>query len=146
MNASEYQDAKAVITPLRQVAVLAVVGGALWVLLAGPAWLLAEWEGLTGLTVSAGICLFTGIPVQIIAGQFSDARSMVPMMGSMVRLVFVFCGCLMVVELMPTWGFREFFIWLVVYYFVLLAVETAFIVRNLRLNAGEDRPDTSVSA
>lgn len=131
---------------LRQAGILTSVGVLLWLLLAGPAWLAAGRDGLAGLSVSAALCLLSGIPVLLVVGWFSDAQSMLPILGSMVRLVIVFCGCLVVVEVVPTWGFREFFIWLILYYFVLLVVETAFILQSLKSNSNRDKSGTSVSA
>ena len=146
MKITELQDESPVVKPSRQAAVLASVGVVLWVLLAGPAWLAAGVDGLIGLSVSAALCLVPGISILLLVGQFSSPQSMLPLFGSVIRLMIVFCGCLMVVELMPAWGFREFFIWLVTYYFILLAVETLFVLQGLKSKTVPDRPDNSVSA
>ena len=146
MKITEGQDQSPVVKPSRQSAILVLVGGLLWVLLAGPAWLVAGQEGLAGLSVSAALCLFSGIPIILLIGPFANSKPMLPMFGSVVRLMIVFCGCLAVVEIMPTWGFQEVFIWLVIYYIVLLAVETAFVLQCLKPSKVSDNPDTSVSS
>lgn len=132
--------------PFWQAAILGLVGVVLWGLLAGPAWLLAGQDGLVGLTVAAAICLLAGVPILLFVGLLSNSRSMLPLLGSVLRLVFVFCGCLTVLELMPAWGFREFLIWLIIFYFVLLVVETAFILRGLKVDSDSGNSDNSVQA
>ncbi len=132
--------------PFWQAAILGLVGVVLWGLLAGPAWLLAGQDGLVGLTVAAAICLLAGVPILLFVGLLSNSQSMLPLLGSVLRLVFVFCGCLTVLELMPAWGFREFLIWLIIFYFVLLVVETAFILRGLKVDSDSGNSDNSVQA
>lgn len=132
--------------PFWQAAILVLVGFVLWGLLVGPAWLLAGQDGLAGLTVAAAICLLAGVPILFFVGLLSNSQSMLPLLGSVLRLVFVFCGCLAVLEFMPAWGFREFLIWLIIFYFVLLVVETVFILQGLKVDFSSNGSDSSVQA
>ena len=146
MKITELQDESPVVRPFRQAIVLASVGVVLWALLAGPAWFTAGKDGLIGLSVSAALCVAPGVLILLLVGQFKSPQSMLPLLGSVIRLMIVFSGCLAVVELMPSWGFREFFIWLITYYFILLAVETLFVLQGLKSKTVPGSPDTSVSA
>lgn len=119
------------LSPARQGLLLGVAGTGLWVLLAYPAFALAGIDGVIGLSVSAILCLLPGLVVLLVLGQFAATQPMAPFAGSAVRLFCVGVGCLVVRVVRPDWGFQGFFLWVSLYYFVLLILETFLLVRHL---------------
>ena len=129
--------------------VLGVVSLVCWLLMAGPAWLLAGTTGLVGLTLAAVLCVLPGAIVILVLGQLAAVQPMAPLAGSVIRMVFVFAGCLAVQELFPQWGFAVFFLWVILFYVVLLVLETALMVqrmKNLEQPADQSENGVSVSA
>jgi hypothetical protein len=110
---------------------LAVATGALWVLLLGPAWLVAGREGLIGLSAAAILCAIPGFVVFWLASVYGPAGAQVPLVilgGTLLRMVFVFLGMVIVQSADPRLGLREFVIWLLAFYVVLLGVETLLVL------------------
>jgi len=110
---------------------LAVATGVLWALLLGPAWFIAGREALIGLSVAAVLCTIPGLIVFWLAAAYGAAGGQVPLviLGSMLlRMVFVFLGMVIVQSADPRLGLREFVIWLLAFYVVLLGVETFLVL------------------
>jgi hypothetical protein len=116
----------------------------LWLVLAGPAWFMAGRFGLIGLSLAALLCLVPGWTVFWIAASYGPSGTQVPLVilgGTVLRIVFVLLGLLIVQTIDPRLGFREFVVWLLVFYLCLLAVETCLVLlpsaaRNERPHVG----------
>ena len=123
----------------------AVLG--LWLLLAGPAYLVADVDGLEGLTYAGLLCLVPGWLLFFIASKSSDAGQQVAMtiLGGMgLRMVFVLVGLVVVQSLRPELQFREFVVWLLAYYLATVALETKVVVSGLsRLKSKVDESTQS---
>lgn len=122
-------------TALVRGGVLTAVTAALWALLAGPAWLLAGIDGIEGLTYAALLCLAPGWVVFLLIALYGTAgtqAAMVALGGTTLRLVFVLVGMLVVLSARPHLGFREFIVWLIVFYMATLLTETLLVVRKLK--------------
>jgi hypothetical protein len=114
----------------------------LWLVLTGPAWFLAGREGLIGLSAAAALCLVPGWAVFWIAAGYGAAGSDVPLVilgGMALRMVFVLLGMLIVQTLDPHLGFREFIVWLLVFYLCLLTVETCLVLVKSASRSGQPR-------
>lgn len=98
----------------------------LWGLLAAPAWLAAGRDGLVGLSIAAGLCFVPGVVASVIASRTDWIPHPLGQMvvAMMLRMVVGLGGLLVVRDVRPDWGFREFAAWLVCFYVGLLAVET----------------------
>jgi hypothetical protein len=110
---------------------LAVATGVLWVLLLGPAWLVAGREALIGLSAAALLCLVPGLIVFWLAAAYGVAGGQVPLVilgGTLLRMVFAFLGMVIVQSVDPRLGLRQFVIWLLAFYVVLLGVETLLVL------------------
>jgi hypothetical protein len=105
---------------------------ALWVILAGPAYWLADSRGLEGLTISALLCWLPGCVVFFIVGLLGlgNNQAMAVLMGSGLRMFAVLVGVLAINQWRADLGVREFLSWLIVFYLVTLVVETLLIVRS----------------
>jgi hypothetical protein len=105
---------------------------ALWVILAGPAYWLADSRGLEGLTISALLCWLPGCVVFFIVGLLGlgNNQAMPFLMGSGLRLFAVLVGALAINQWRADLGVREFLSWLIVFYLVTLVVETLLIVKS----------------
>ncbi len=115
---------------LRQVAMLLGPGIALWSLLAGPAWLLAEVSGLVGLTMSALLCLMPGCVVVAWQVFLSPPQSVLFLVSTGLRFGLIVASALLARSLRPEFGVREFYVWLIVFYLYALAVETWLVLRK----------------
>ncbi len=110
----------------------------LWVLLLGPAWLVGGREALIGVSAAAVLCSLPGFIIFWLAAAYGTAGSQVPLivLGSMLlRMLFVFLGMVIVQSADPRLGLREFVIWLLAFYVVLLGVETMLVLPR-HTNAG----------
>jgi hypothetical protein len=119
---------------------LATLG--LCVVLVGPAWYLAGREGLIGLSAAAVMCVLPGLAVFWIAASFGAAGTEVPLVilgGTLLRMAFVLLGMVIAQTLDPRLGFREFTIWLLVFYLFLLAVETCLVLLPTMSRSGQSR-------
>jgi hypothetical protein len=114
----------------------------LWLALAGPAWFVAGRDGMIGLTTAAVLCLVPGWTVFGLAASFGSSGSQVPLVilgGTVLRMVFVLLGLVIVQTVNPRLGFREFIVWLLVYYLCLLAVETCLVLLTSASQGGQPR-------
>jgi len=103
----------------------------LWLILLAPAWFVAGRNGIVGLSAAAGLCLVPGWAVFWLATTFGAAGSQVPLVilgGTVLRMMFVLLGMVIVQTADPHLGFREFVVWLLVFYLSLLAVETSLML------------------
>jgi|ERR1700693_2493801 hypothetical protein len=110
---------------------LALATAGLWLLLLGPAWLIAGREALIGVSVAAALCVVPGWIVFWFAAAYGNAGSQVPLVilgGMVLRMIFVFLGMLIVQSADQRLGFREFVIWLLAFYTALLGVETFLVM------------------
>ena len=104
----------------------------LWVILAGPAYWLANTLGLEGVTYSALLCwlpgcvLFMAIPFF----EFAKNTAFAFLAGSSLRMFVVLLGTLVIHQARAHLGLKEFLSWLVVFYSVTLLVETLLIVKS----------------
>jgi hypothetical protein len=111
---------------------LTAVAAALWLLLAYPAYLLAGFDGLQGLSIAAMLCLIPGWLALVLASRFSGAgvsAVAVVFSGTILRLLFVLVGTLVVNSVRPGLGFREFIVWLLAFYLAMLLSETLLVVK-----------------
>lgn len=115
----------------------------LWILCVAPAWSLGGRDGLVGLTVAGLLCLVPGWLVFFAASRCSDTTKMalVALGGTGLRLVFVLIGALVVRDNFPNLGFREFVVWLLVFYLAMLLVETLLAIRMSAAGASRSRVD-----
>jgi hypothetical protein len=119
---------------------LSAVAVLMWLALVGPAWFVAGREGLIGLTAAAVLCLIPGWTVFWIAAGYGSAGTDVPLVilgGTALRMVFVLLGMIIVQTLDPRLGFREFIVWLLVFYLGLLAVETCLVLLRSASRSGQ---------
>lgn len=120
---------------------LTAAAAGLWLLLAAPAWSLAGYDGLEGLTYAALLCLVPGLIVFVAASRSADATKMalIALGGTGLRLFFVLVGALVLRDVRPNLGFREFTVWLLAYYIGMLFVETLLAVRMSASGASRSR-------
>ncbi len=113
-------------SPVRQCCWLLLVSLAALVLLSVPAALLAGWQGILGLGLSAIVCLIPGLLTVVLVGAVKDptARIWLTVGGMIVRMFVILVVALVVHELQPKLGLVEFYIWLIIFYNVLLLAET----------------------
>lgn len=114
----------------------------LWLALAGPAWYVAGRDGIIGLSTAALLCLVPGCTVFGLAASYGPSGSQVPLVilgGTVLRMVFVLLGLVIVQTLNPHLGFREFIVWLLVFYLCLLAVETCLVLLTSTSQSGQPR-------
>lgn len=115
-----------VASPLRQCGRLLAVTLAALLLLSPVAMSMAGVMGLQGLAVAAAICLLPGLVAVWLASAVTEpmAKTWLTLGGMLVRMMIVLMAVLICRQLQPQWGLREFYIWLVVFYNVLLLTET----------------------
>ncbi|HET6325604.1 MAG TPA: hypothetical protein VFG04_13075 [Planctomycetaceae bacterium] len=121
-------------------AVLALTTGALWLLLVAPAWFIGGREGLIGLSAAAVLCVVPGLIVFWFAAAYGAAGGQVPLVvlgGMILRMIFVFLGLLIIQSADPRLGFREFVVWLLAFYTVLLGVETFLVMPRSGSSSGQ---------
>jgi hypothetical protein len=104
----------------------------LWGLLLYPAYRIGETDAVFGLSISAALCVVPGWLVFLTASRYRDAGSQLPIVvigGSVLRLLFVLVGTLAVQGAWPGLGFKDFVLWLLVFYMATLAVETRLMLK-----------------
>ena len=104
-----------------------------WATAAVPAWWLGGRAGLEGLTVAAVLCLLPGFLVFLFVSRMvasENQLSIVVLGGAGLRMLFVLAGMLAVQSLRPDLGFREFVVWLLVFYLAMLATETVLVLKR----------------
>jgi predicted neutral ceramidase superfamily lipid hydrolase len=117
---------------LRRCALLLGIACGAWVVLSWPAWRLAGADGLTGLSIAAALCTVPGLIVFALAAAMRGPSQgvVIALGGTALRLVFVLVGALAVQAVQPQLRFREFLVWLLAYYVIMLAAETLLVVRK----------------
>jgi hypothetical protein len=113
--------------------VLLGVVGSLWAILAWPAYQWAGADALVGLSLAAIMCFFPGLAIfamtaSVPAGSPKAAGLIVA--GSGLRMVVVFAGVLVVQAVFPNLKFREFLVWVLVFYLATLCLETVLLLRR----------------
>ena len=110
--------------------VLIGVAAALWVLAAGPAYLIGAGSGIEGLTYAVIVCLIPGyLALEVAERSLRADRAMMGMLVGMgVRMAFVLIAVLVCQQVRPDLQLKEFHIWLVVAYMVMLAAETGLLL------------------
>jgi hypothetical protein len=93
-------------------------------LLAGPAWLVAETKGLIGLAVSAVLCTVPGCLVVAFKGLAGGSQATLILAAGGLRMFFVLLGALGAKFVVSGYGLKEFFVWLILFYLFTLAIET----------------------
>lgn len=111
---------------------LATAALGLWLIAAGPAYLIAGSLGLEGLTYAVLLCAAPGF-----AALFASERGRQGVqalaglvVGMGLRLVTVLGATLVLHRFRPDLGLLEFYVWLVVAYLVMLAVETRLLLSH----------------
>jgi hypothetical protein len=117
-----------------QIRRLLLTAAGLWLVAAGPAWLLAGARGIEGLTYAVLLCAVPGVvAVQFAAGRTGGQQALAGMlMGMGLRMAVVLVAALVLQNLRPDLGLVEFYVWLVLAYFVMLAVETRMLTSGDR--------------
>ena len=115
--------------PALSLAVFVVLLGGL---LAGPAWLAAGASGVTGLALAGVICLVPGWLVFLLPSGYGLPNLQVGavLAGMVLRMLFVLGGVVAVLTARPDLRFREFIVWLLIFYLATLAFETALLLRG----------------
>lgn len=103
-----------------------------WLLLAGPAFWMADVTGLQGLTVASLLCLIPGYLAFLLTGGFGTEKmqAMLILASTTIRMMFVAIGVLFLKMVQPGWGFREFTLWVLILYLATLATETAMVLKD----------------
>ncbi len=114
----------------------------LWLVLLAPAWFLGGRDGLIGVSVAALLCVVPGWIVFWLAAAYGAAGGQIPLIvlgGMLLRMVFVFLGMVIAQSANPHLGFREFVVWLLAFYAVLLTVETLLVLPRNESASGQPR-------
>lgn len=111
---------------------LAAVVVLLGLLLAFPAYAIAGVAGLEGLSYAAALCLLPGWVVIALSDSYGVAKFRVApvLIGMGIRFGAILGGVLIVMWARPQLRFREFLVWVVIYYMVTLAFETSVLMRE----------------
>lgn len=115
---------------LRNAVRLTLFGILFWLLLAGPAWLIANEAGLIGVSAAAGLCLLPGYLAVTVRSWAGESQSTFMLATGGIRLAFVLTGVLVVKFKWPDVGMSEFYVWLIAFYLLTLAFETQLAVRE----------------
>ena len=113
-------------SPLTQCGRLLAISLAAWLLLSPVSLAVGGLDGLQGLAVSAVVCLLPGLITVWLASAATDsnAKLWLTVSGMLVRMMMVLAVALVFYVVRPSWGLREFYIWLIAFYNVLLFAET----------------------
>ena len=121
---------------------LTAVTFAVWLLLVAPAWGLAGKNGIEGLSYAALLCLVPGWLVFLMSSRYGVAETqgaMIVLSGTALRLVFVLCGTLFIQSVRKELQFREFIVWLLVFYMVTLLFETLLGLGSKKQNSQQNQ-------
>jgi hypothetical protein len=121
---------------------LGIATALLWLVLLTPAWFLGGRDGLIGVSVAALLCVVPGWIVFWVAAAYGAAGGQVPLVvlgGMLLRMVFVFLGMVIVQSANQRLGLREFVVWLLAFYAVLLGVETFLVMPRTESASGQPR-------
>ena len=111
---------------------LGTATGTLWLVLAGPACWMAGTNGLEGLTYSALLCLLPGWLVFFLGSRYrvANTQAAVILLATTIRLLFVLIGVLLIQSVRSDLRFREFLVWVIVFYLATLLVETLMLIKQ----------------
>ena len=115
---------------LRNAVRLTLFGILSWLLLAGPAWWIADRAGLIGVSAAAVLCLLPGYLAVTVRSWAGSSQSTFMLAAGGIRLGFVLTGGLGVKFKLPDVGMSEFHVWLIAFYLLTLAFETQLVVRE----------------
>ena len=109
-----------------------------WLLLAAPAYRLAGTDGLLGLSIAAILCLIPGLIVFLMVPmmQVANAGVLAALGSTTVRLFFVAVGTIVTRDLRPDLKFREFHLWVLIFYLATLLFETLLLVKFTESQTG----------
>ncbi len=118
-------------TAMRKMSLLLSIAAALWLVLAGPAYMLRGTLALEGLSYAVLMCLVPGWLVVYVTTRYPEAGSQATavLLGTGLRMAFVLIGMVMLRDLRPELGHYEFQLWVILSYLAFLAVETVMIVK-----------------
>jgi hypothetical protein len=114
---------------------LTAIAAAFWLALALPAYWLAGFNGLEGLSIAALLCLVPGLVAislaSLFAGDSHSTSMLTVVLGGMgLRMFFVLVGTMVVNSVRPDLGFRGFIVWLLAFYLAMLLAETLLVVKR----------------
>lgn len=105
-----------------------------WLVLSLAAWLIAGVDGLVGSTISSLLALGCGILSIGLFCFISEKNRIAAVMGIFALRLFLTLAIVLVVkQLFPAWGLKEFYSWLIVVYLVSLAWETRLFLAGTTL-------------
>ncbi len=102
-----------------------------WLVLALPAWLVGETTGLAGLSISAGLCLVPGCLAAAAKTWWGLSHVAFFLVASGLRLFLAAGGALVAKTARPELGLREFFVWLILFYLFVVAVESLITLERM---------------
>lgn len=105
--------------------------------LAGPAWLVAESKGLIGLAAAALLCTVPGCLVVAFKELAGGSQATLVLAAGGLRMFFVLLGALAAKFVVTGYGLKEFFIWLILFYLFTLALETKSLL-GVKSESGQD--------
>src|SRR5690242_13646380 len=99
---------------------LLMVGVGLWLVLVGPAYLLAGARGIEGLAYAAALCTPVGCVVILVAGRWNTQGAPLAalLLGMLARMGIVLGGVLALRVFRPDLRLVEFAIWVILFYIV----------------------------
>ncbi|HVV71266.1 MAG TPA: hypothetical protein VHI52_07185 [Verrucomicrobiae bacterium] len=111
---------------------LLMVGVGLWLVLVGPAYLLAGTRGIEGLAYAAALCTPVGCVVIFVAGRWNTQGAPLAalLLGMLARMGIVLGGVLALRVFRPDLRLVEFAIWVILFYIVTLAAETLLLLKG----------------
>lgn len=111
---------------------LTAVTATVWLLVTGPAYLMSGTLGLEGASYAALLCLVPGWLVFLIVERYFVAHAQVAgvLAGTVLRMLFVLGGLIGIRAARPELGFREFIVWILVFYMATLLTETLMLVKH----------------
>jgi hypothetical protein len=124
---------------IRQLGLLLVSSLALWLLLAGPAWLLAGTSALVDTAVALGLCLApmtaTLLWCHWAFGNAPEQQLLAVMGGTTLRLLVAAGGGIALFHGFEALHRPAFLIWVIVFYLATLTLEVIVVVRDQNLRA-----------
>jgi hypothetical protein len=108
------------------------VTATVWLVVTGPAYMLSGVLGLEGASYAAVLCLIPGWLVFSVVDRYFVAHAQVAgvLVGTVLRMLFVLAGLVAVKAIRPELGFREFIVWILVFYMATLLTETLMLVKH----------------
>ena len=93
---------------------------------------MAGTNGLEGLTYSALLCLLPGWLVFFLGSRYrvANTQAAVILLATTIRLLFVLIGVLLIQSVRSDLRFREFLVWVIVFYLATLLVETLMLIKQ----------------